>query len=77
MERTLIKDLQSKIEEEVLIKGWVNVARNQGKVAFFDFRDRSGIIQGVIFGKPEVLEAAKDVGSEYVVAVKGIIHKRP
>lgn len=77
MERTLIKDLKSKVENEVLIKGWVNVARNQGKVAFFDFRDRSGVIQGVIFGKPEVLESAKDIGSEYVVAVRGIIHTRP
>lgn len=77
MERILIKDLHSKIETEVLIKGWVNVARKQGKVAFFDFRDRSGVVQGVIFGKPEILEASKDIGGEYVVAVRGIIHKRP
>lgn len=77
MERTLIKDLKSKVENEVLIKGWVSVVRNQGKVAFFDFRDRSGTVQGVIFGKSEVLEAAKDIGSEYVVAVRGLVHKRP
>jgi len=77
MERTLIKDLQSKVEQEVLIKGWVNIARNHSKVAFFDFRDRTGLVQGVIFGKPEVLESAKNIGSEYVVAVRGIVHKRP
>ena len=77
MERTLIKDLKEHIGTEVLINGVVNVARHQGKMAFFDFRDRSSIIQGVIFGKPEVLEVAKDVGQEYSVAVKGIVNQRP
>lgn len=77
MERILIKDLRGRIGEEVLIKGWVNVVRNQGKVAFFDFRDRSGLVQGVIFGKPKVLESAKDIGPEYVVAVKGNVNQRP
>lgn len=77
MERTLIKDLKEKVGEDVLIKGWVSVVRNQGKVAFFDFRDRSGLVQGVIFGKPDVLESAKDIAQEYVVSVTGLINKRP
>ena len=77
MERILIKDLHSHIGQGVLIKGWVSVVRNQGKVAFFDFRDRSGLVQGVIFGKPGVLEAAKDIGPEYVVSVKGKVNQRP
>jgi aspartyl-tRNA synthetase len=42
----------------------VDVARNQGKMAFFDFRDRSGKVQGVVFGKPEVLETAKKLRNE-------------
>lgn len=77
MERTLIRDLKDFIGTEVLINGVVNVARHQGKMAFFDFRDRSGLIQGVVFGKPEVLEIAKDIGAEYSVAVKGIVNQRP
>jgi nondiscriminating aspartyl-tRNA synthetase len=77
MERTLIKDLKNHVGTEVLINGVVNVARHQGKMAFFDFRDRSSLIQGVVFGKPEVLEVAKDIGQEYSVAVKGIVNKRP
>ncbi len=77
MERTLIKDLKNHIGTEVLINGVVNVARHQGKMAFFDFRDYSSIIQGVVFGKPEVLEVAKDIGAEYSVAVKGIVNERP
>ena len=49
----------------------------QGKVAFFDFRDRSGKVQGVVFGKPELLERAILLKQEWVVAVTGVVHKRP
>jgi aspartyl-tRNA synthetase len=77
MERTLIADLPSQLEQTVLIKGWVHVARDQGKVAFFDIRDRSGKVQGVIFGKPDVLEVAKTLKPEYVVEMAGIVHERP
>lgn len=77
MKRTLIKDLPQQVGEEVLIDCVVNVARQQGKMAFFDFRDRSGIIQGVVFGKPEVLEVAKTVSEEYAVSIKGVVNERP
>lgn len=77
MERTLIKDLQNNIGSEVTINAIVDVARDQGKMAFFDFRDRSGAIQGVVFGKPEVLEVAKTVSQEYAVAITGIVNERP
>ena len=77
MERTLIKDLHDHIDAEVCIKGWVDVARNQGKVAFFDFRDRTGKVQGVVFGKPEVLTVAEELKQEWVVAVTGKVNKRP
>lgn len=75
--RTLIRELKNHVEQEVIINGWVYVARNQGKVAFFDFRDRSGKIQGVVFGKPELLEVAQTLKQEWVVAITGIVHKRP
>lgn len=74
--RTLIKNAQNHLEETITIKGWVDVARNQGKVAFFDFRDRSGKIQGVVFGKPEVLAVAETLKQEYVVEITGVVHKR-
>ena len=77
MQRTLIRELKNNIEQSVTIKGWVNVARLQGKMAFFDFRDRSGKIQGVVFGKPEVLEVAGQLKQEWVVEVTGIVHTRP
>jgi nondiscriminating aspartyl-tRNA synthetase len=77
MERTIIGSLGEHVGTEVIINGWVDVARDQGKMAFFDFRDRSGKVQGVVFGKPEVLEVAKMLRPEWVVAVTGIANKRP
>lgn len=77
MERTLIKDLSNSIGQSVSISGWVDVARDQGKMAFFDFRDRSGIVQGIVFGKPEVLETAQKLRPEWVVRIEGIVNERP
>jgi len=77
MKRTLIKNLGENKGEKVTIKGWVHVARDQGKMAFFDFRDRTGLVQGVVFGKPEVLEVAKKLKTEFVVEVTGIVNERP
>lgn len=77
MKRTLISDLREEVGKEVLINAVINVARYQGKMAFFDFRDRSGIIQGVVFGKPEVLEIAKELTPETSVAITGVVNQRP
>ncbi len=77
MERTLIAELNTKKGETVSINGWVSVRRDQGKMAFFDFRDRSGTVQGVVFGKPEVLEIAKTARPESSVAITGIVNARP
>ncbi len=74
--RTNIKNLSEKKGEEVLIKCWVDVRRDQGKMAFFDFREASGKVQGVVFGKPEVLEVAKTLRPEWVVAVSGKVQER-
>ena len=77
MERTLITDLKAHIGKEVHIDGVVNVARFQGKMAFFDFRDRTGVIQGVVFGKPEVLETAQQLSEESAVSITGMVNERP
>jgi len=77
MERTLIGDLSGKKDEDVLIQGWVSVRRDQGKMVFFDFRDRSGAVQGVVLPKSEAIETAKEVRNEYVVSVEGKVNARP
>ena len=77
MERTLIKNLGQHVGETISISGWVNVRRDQGKMVFFDFRDRSGVIQGVVLPASPAMDVAKDVRNEYVVCVEGIVNKRP
>jgi len=76
--RTLIKDLGRHIGKEASIAGWVAVRRDQGKMVFFDFRDRSGTVQGVVLPKEELAMAvAKEMRQEYVVAATGTVNKRP
>lgn len=75
--RTLIGDLGTHIGETVSISGFVDVRRDQGKMVFFDFRDRSGMVQGVVLPNSAALETAKEVRNEYVVTVTGIVNARP
>jgi aspartyl-tRNA synthetase len=76
MSRTLIKDLRDNVGNEVTIAGWVAVRRNQGKMVFFDFRDASGTIQGVVLPASGAMEEAKTLRTEYVVSVTGEVVKR-
>ncbi len=76
-ERILIGELGSHVGETVSISGWVDVRRDQGKMVFFDFRDRSGLVQGVVLPGSEALETAKETRQEYVVSISGIVNKRP
>lgn len=77
MERTLIKELKEKIGETVTIKGWISVRRDQGKMVFFDIRDRSGTVQGVVLPKSDAIEIAKETRLESVVAIEGKVNERP
>lgn len=76
--RTYIKDLKDHIDEEVIIKAWVDVRRDQGKLVFFDFRDMTGKVQGVVlpFHK-EAMASAQEIRPEWVLAVSGKVNKRP
>ena len=78
MERTYIKDLSQKVGQEVSVKGWVDVRRDQGKMVFMDMRDMSGKVQGVVLpNHTEALEQVKDVRLEWVLSIKAIVNKRP
>jgi nondiscriminating aspartyl-tRNA synthetase len=78
MTRTYIKELGTKVGEEVMIKGWVNIRRDQGKMIFLDFRDMTGIVQGVILpNQVEALEQGKKLRQEFVVEVNGKVNQRP
>lgn len=75
--RTYIKDLNTKIGEEVIIAGWVNIRRDQGKMIFMDFRDMTGLVQGVILPGSLAMEIGKQVRPEWVVKVSGKVNERP
>lgn len=76
--RTYIKDLNKFIGQEVSISGWVDVRRDQGKMVFMDMRDMTGKVQCVVLpSHPEAIEQVKEVRTEWVLTVTGIINKRP
>lgn len=77
MQRTFIKDLQGQVGESVLIKGWVSVRRDQGKMVFFDFRDMTGIVQGLVTPASLAMAVAKETKRESVVSVTAMVQKRP
>ena len=78
MNRIFIEEAINKVGESVLLKGWVHVRRNLGKMVFFDLRDKTGLMQIVVLSKASeaTLQAAKDIRPEYVVAVKGKLQAR-
>lgn len=64
----------------VRVAGWVHRRRDLGGLIFFDLRDRSGRLQlslGPDWTPPAVLERARRVGAEWVIAVEGRIEARP
>ena len=65
------------IGETVTVMGWVQKRRNLGSLIFIDLRDRSGILQ-LVFDENdrEVFEKAKNLRSEFVIAVEGVVKKR-
>jgi aspartyl-tRNA synthetase len=76
--RTLIRDLKTHEGTEVTIKGWVDVRRDQGKLIFFDFRDMTGRVQGVILpSAPDAHVVGSTLRSEWVVEVQGKVNTRP
>ncbi len=78
MERTYIKDLKSKLNTEVSISGSVDIRRDQGKLIFFEFRDITGKIQGVILpNAKEAHEVGVKLRPEWVVKVHGKVNARP
>lgn len=75
--RTFIRDLKGHVGEEVVIKGWVQVRRDQGKMVFFDIRDFSGTIQTVVLPSSEAIANAKEASQESVVSITGKVNERP
>ena len=66
------------VDQELTLVGWVHSRRDHGGVIFVDLRDRSGICQ-IVFnpeGDAASHEKAKQIRSEDVIAVRGVLAKR-
>ncbi len=66
------------VGKEMTLAGWVHSRRDHGGVIFVDLRDRAGICQ-VVFNPavdPVSHEKAKQLRSEDVIAVRGVLAKR-
>ena len=67
------------IEQSVVLKGWVQRARNLGGLIFVWLRDRTGIVQVVFDGNTmdaKAFENAEALRSEFVIEVHGIVRRR-
>src|ERR1051326_4780656 len=66
--------------QTVVLNGWVQKQRDFGELVFVDLRDRSGICQVLVDrargASEELLAAAKEVRSEFVVRVEGTVVER-
>jgi aspartyl-tRNA synthetase len=64
----------------VTLAGWVQKQRDFGELVFIDLRDRSGIVQVVVDrskgASDELLAAAKELRTEFVLRVDGVVTER-
>ncbi|MEA3328193.1 MAG: aspartate--tRNA ligase [Candidatus Omnitrophota bacterium] len=67
------------IGKEVVLSGWVSGNRDHGELTFIDLRDKSGITQLVFNPQADkqLHQSAKQLRSEYVISVRGIVSRRP
>ena len=77
-DRTMIKDLPTKVGQEVIVAGWVDIRRDHGKLIFIDLRDASGKVQMVALpNHAEAHAQANTVRPEWVLKVSGKVNQRP
>lgn len=70
---------ENHISQKVVLNGWVDNRRDLGGLIFVDIRDRYGITQ-VVFEptfNQEAHNTARDLRTEFVISVEGVVRKRP
>ncbi|MDD4558494.1 MAG: aspartate--tRNA ligase [bacterium] len=63
----------------LVLMGWCQKRRDHGSLIFIDLRDREGVVQIAINPErsQEAHQVAENIRSEYVLAVKGVVARRP
>ena len=67
---------EAEIGQQVTVMGWAGKVRDIGSLVFIDLRDISGKVQLVAETPAEILEKAKTVHLEYVIAAVGTVRAR-
>ena len=68
----------SKVNQEVILSGWVQKSRDLGGMTFIDLRDRYGITQ-LVFDmetNADLCLQARKLGREFVIQIKGTVAER-
>lgn len=73
--RTLAIECLEKIGEEITLSGWIERVRSHGKIAFFDLKDRTGVLQ-IVTTNPDVISSIQDLSPQTVVSIKGKVKER-
>ncbi len=66
------------VGKNITLSGWVQRSRDLGGMTFIDLRDRYGITQ-LVFNmetRPDLCNAARKLGREFVISVTGIVIER-
>lgn len=75
--RTLALETPSKIDQVIMVEGWVNSRRDHGGVIFIDLRDHTGLVQLAIHPEnKEAFKAADKCRDEYVIQAEGMVIER-
>ncbi len=73
--RILSSQTPEKIGEAVVVYGWIERVRSHGKIAFFDLRDRTGVLQ-VVATTPETVASVEALSMQTVVVITGTVKER-
>jgi len=76
MKRISNIDTPAEVGKDVKLIGWVDSVRDHGNLVFIDLRDRSSLIQLVVFRK-ELIADASALSAEDLIEVVGEVQKRP
>ncbi|NCN24942.1 aspartate--tRNA ligase [Candidatus Berkelbacteria bacterium CG_4_9_14_3_um_filter_39_23] len=72
-----IAESSKKINQKIILQGWVSNLRIHKSVIFIDLRDRSAIIQAVIEETNPSFLIAKNLNPEDVISLEGVVIDRP
>lgn len=79
MTRFLATEAPAQVGQTITVKGWIHARRDMGKLAFFDLRDRSGLIQ-IVCVPSQMDEASKElvkgIRTEWCVSFTGSVQPR-